>query len=254
MKNNKYVLKFMTAGKSPRSALPTGNGNVGLLVFGGAKRERIVVNDKDLVWGGHTGVLPDVSDKVKMISKKMISSNYREAETVLTDALRAKNYKPEPCYPLPLCDFVLNTSVASDIDEYYRSIDMLSSEVEVSFRDKEGRLIRDVFVDKSTNIICYKIYGTNGKKVNLDFTITLHDKLYNRQANLETFNIDILNETHTDRDFVVFTARNDDGTDFGCVAKVLSPSGNMERSEDKIEMKCADKVVILAKTFVKKNN
>ncbi|NCB48238.1 MAG: hypothetical protein EOM55_01215 [Clostridia bacterium] len=253
MKNSNYILKYKTAGKGPRSAVPTGNGKIGLLVFGGAKNERIVVNNSELVWKGHTGVLPDVSDKVKMISKKMLSSNYREAEVVLTDALFAKNYKPEPSYPLPLCDFVLNNFVASDVDEYFRAVDMQTSEVEVSFRDKEGRLVRDLFVDKNSDVICYKIFGTNGKKVSLDFTITLHDKVYNRMANLETFPIDIPFETHTDRDFVVFTARNDDGTDFGCVAKVLSPSGNMQRYDDKIEMKCADKVLILAKTFVKKN-
>ncbi len=253
MKNNKYILKFKLSGKGPRSAVPTGNGKVGLLVFGGAKNERIVVNNESLVWKGHTGVLPDVSGNVKIISKKMLSSNYREAEVVLTDALSAKNYKPEPSYPLPLCDFVLNNVVSSDVFDYYRAVDMQTSEVEVSFKDKDGRLIRDIFVDKNSDVICYKIFGTNGKKVSLDFTITLHDKVYNRQANLETFAIDIPYETHTDKDFVVFTARNDDGTDFGCVAKVLSPSGNMQRYDDKIEMKCADKVIVLAKTFVKKN-
>jgi len=253
MKNDNYILKFKTSGKSPRSAVPTGNGKIGLLVFGGAQKERIVVNASGLVWKGHTGVLPDVSDKVKMVKKKMQTGNYREAETVLTDALFAKNYKPEPCFPLPLCDFILNNCVSSDVDEYSRTVNMQTSEVEVSFKDKDGRLVRDIFVDKNSDVICYKISGTNGKKVNLDFTITLHDKMYNRQANLETFNVDIPYETHTDKDFVVFTARNDDGFDFGCVAKVLSPSGNMQRFDDKIEMKCADKVVIFAKTFFKKN-
>lgn len=253
MKKSNYILKYRTSGKSPRSALPTGNGKVGLMVFGGAKNERIVVNNEGLVWKGHTGVLPDVSNKVKMISKKMLSSNYREAEVVLTDALSAKNYNPEPSYPLPLCDFVLSNFVASDVDDYYRAVDMQTSEVEVSFRDKDGRITRDIFVDKTSDVICYKIFGSNGKKVSLDFSITLHDKVYNRQANLETFSVDIPYETHTDRDFVIFTARNDDGTDFGCVAKVLSPSGNMQRFDDKIEMKCADRVVIFAKTFVKKN-
>ncbi len=253
MKNDNYILRFKTAGKSPRSAIPAGNGRVGLLVYGGAKGEKIVVNDAGLYWGGHTGVLPDVSDKAKMIQKKMQSSSFREAETVLTDALNAKNYKPEPCYPLPLCDFVLNCYVGSDIDEYERSVDMLTGEISVSFKDREGKLKRDIFVDKNSGIICYKIVGSGGKKVNLDFTITLHDKVFNRLANLETFSVDIPNETKTDRDFVIFTARNDDGTDFGCVAKVISPSANMEKKDDKIDVKCADKVVILAKTFVKKN-
>ncbi len=253
MGRDKTVLRFVTAGKSPRSALPLGNGKTGLLIFGGARRERIVVNDADLFWKGHTGVLPDISEKVKILTKKMLSSNFREAETVLTDALIAKKYTPEPCYPLPLCDFVLTNDVASDIDEYYRLINMQTAEAEVGFRDRDGRLTRNVFVDQESGIICMKIVGTNGKKVSLDFTITLHDKVYNRRANLETFAIDLEYETYADKDFVVFSAKNPDGSDFGCVAKVLAPSGSMEKSADTLSVRCADKVTIFAKTFVKKD-
>jgi alpha-L-fucosidase 2 len=253
MKNRNNILKFETPAKSARGALPSGNGNLGVLVYGGAGRERIVVNDARLFWQGRTGVLPDVSEKVKLLKKKILASNFRDAECVLTDALVAKNYKSEPQFPLPVCDFVVSSNVSSDIEEYYRAVDMFSSEVEVSFRDKDGRTVRDIFVDNATDTICYKIFGTNGKKVNVDFTVTLHDKMFNRLASGGTFSVDIPFETHTDRDFVVFSARSDNGTDFGCVAKVLAFGGDMDKTADTITVKCAEKVVVLAKVFVNKD-
>jgi hypothetical protein len=89
-RKSKNVLKFITPANSFdarwREGLPTGNGTVGVNVLGSASREVIVINHADLWWQGNTGVLPDVSDKIKNINKNLEVSSYREAETVLTNA------------------------------------------------------------------------------------------------------------------------------------------------------------------------
>ena len=130
-KKSKNILKFITpasgTGSLWRDALPTGNGKIGLSVLGGAGREVIVINHTDLWWQGNTGVLPDVSDKVKNIVKNLDSSNYREAESVLTNALNAKNYKPECAFPLPLCDFIFSTPIDGTVSDYFRQINLIKS-------------------------------------------------------------------------------------------------------------------------------
>ncbi|MBQ3048226.1 MAG: glycoside hydrolase N-terminal domain-containing protein [Clostridia bacterium] len=251
-KNAKNILKFVTPAEGFdgiwRQGLPTGNGKVGLMVYGGSGREVVVVNHTDLWWQGKTGVLPDVSDKVKNIAKNLASSNYREAETVLTNALNAKNYKPECAYPLPLCDLVFTSAVDGCVSDYFRALNLESGEIRTEFKCKNIKQTRDIFVSRVNDVICYEINCP--KHLNGEFTIELHDKSNNRMPNYESFDIDLVGESKTDKDFVVFTCRNTDGTDFGCVAKVLCYGGVMTKNANKFFVKNADKVFIMAKTFV----
>ncbi len=254
-KNSKNILKFVTPANATfstwREGLPTGNGTIGLNVLGGVGRETIIVNHTDLWWQGKTSVLPDVSDKVKNIAKNLDTLSYREAETVLTNALIGKNYKPECAYPLPLCDFILTTPIDSSINDYSRSINLESGEVKVEYKIKNNiKFDRSIFVSHVNNTICYLLEANASKRINCSFTIALHDKTNNRTANYDSFEVGLVGETKTDKDYITFSARNDDGTDFGCVAKVICSGGTITKTADKFAIKNADRVLILAKTFV----
>lgn len=253
-KRSKSILKFITPANGFdslwREALPTGNGKVGLSVLGGAGRDVVVVNHADLWWQGNTGVLPDVSDKAKNIVKNLEASNYREAESVLTNALNAKNYKPECAFPLPLCDFVFKTPIEGGVSDYFRQLNLESGEISVGYRNKNVRFLRNIFVSRQNDLICYEISASSGKKIVADFTIEMHDKSNNRMPNYESFDIDLQGETKTDKDFVFFSCRNQDGTDFGCVARVLCYGGVLTKNANTMFIKNADKVLIVAKTFV----
>ena len=90
-------------GSTWREALPTGNGIIGAAVYGGAAEDTVMINHGDLWWQGHVGVLQDVSDKLKDVRKKVDEGNPAAAD-ILSDALIAKGYRPQPAYPLPLCN------------------------------------------------------------------------------------------------------------------------------------------------------
>lgn len=252
-KKSKNSLKFLTPASSFnakwREGLLTGNGTVGVNVLGSVGREVIIVNHTDLWWQGNTGVLPDVSDKIKKIGKSLETLSYKEAETTLTNALIAKNYRPECSYPLPVCDFVINTPVENTVSDYYRMVNLENGEVKVSYKDKGVRFDRNIFVSRVNDCICYEISST-AKKVCCDFTITTHDKTNNRTSNFESFDVGVQGQTKTDKDFIVYTSRNDDGSDFGCVAKIICSGGVLTKTIDKFSVKNADKVLILAKVFV----
>ncbi|MBQ9793109.1 MAG: glycoside hydrolase N-terminal domain-containing protein [Clostridia bacterium] len=253
-KKSKNVLKFVTpaSGISSkwREGLFTGNGTIGVNVLGSSSKEVVIVNHTDLWWQGNTGVLPDVSDKAKNIKKNLDALSFRDAESVLTNALNAKNYRPETAYPLPVCDFVLTTPVENTVTDYERAVNLETGEINVCYKDRGVRFDRNIFVSRQNNTIFYEITSTGNKKVNIDFTIVSHDKTNNRTANFESFDVNLTGNTKTDKDFVVFTSRNDDGTDFGCVAKVLCFGGVLTKTVDKFAVKGADRLVILAKVFV----
>ena len=108
-KKSNNILKFRRPaslwGAMWREGLPTGNGNIGCSVYGGAGYDTIIINHNDLWWQGHTGVLPDVSDKIKTTKTALNNGNFAEAEKTLSKALMVKSYRPQLSYPLPLYKF-----------------------------------------------------------------------------------------------------------------------------------------------------
>ena len=245
-------LKFATpAGKTWKDGLVTGNGEVGLNVFGGPGKEIVLVNSSKLFWKGYTGVLPDVSDKVKNISKNLNEGKYKEAEEVLTNALKAKNYKCEKTYPLPLCDFILSENLDGSFSDYKREVNFDNGEVSSEFRVKNIRYNREVFVSKVNNLICYNVLASGSKNLTGSFTISNHDLIDSFDCSTcEGIEVKLPFETKTDKDMIIFTCRNEDGTDFGCVAKILCFGGTLTKDAKNFYFKNVDRVFIMAKTFV----
>lgn len=248
----KNILKFVTPSTNAwKDGLVTGNGEVGLNVYGGPGREVVLVNNAKLCWKGYTGVLPDVSDKVKNIVKSLNESKYREAENTLTNALKAKNYKPELSYPLPLCDFVLKQNLTSSYNEYKRELNLENSEVSSEFKVKNIKFNREIFVATPSNIICYNVYCSGNKNLSGSFTINQHDLADSFDVSAcEGVEVKLPFTVKTDKDMVIYTCRNEDGTDFGCVAKVMCFGGALTKDADTFYFKNADRIFIIAKTFV----
>ena len=96
--NAKFVLKYTKPASvfSPwESALPIGNGEIGALIQGGVRYERIMISDSRANWLGAVGVLPDVSDKIKEIRRLVDSKNQVMAGITIEKAFEAKDTKQE---------------------------------------------------------------------------------------------------------------------------------------------------------------
>lgn len=250
-KNN--ILKFKRPaslwGAMWKEGLPTGNGIVGASVLGGAGFETILINHNDLWWQGHTGVLPDISDKIKTVKTNINNGNYAEAEKILPKALMVKSYRPQLSYPLPLCDLKVTMPIEKMVKEYYRSVNMDNGEVTVSFKDKNTRFERDLFVSRVNDIICYQISKSGQKTIDCNLKFELHDKFNNRgPSGIIQVNDDF--EFSASKGYMTYSARSDNGTDYGVVARVVNIGGNMVCGEDGIDIKGADKVTLFAKVYI----
>ncbi len=250
-KNNTLKFKKPASlwGAMWREGLPTGNGRIGASVLGGAGFENIIINHNDLWWQGHTGVLPDVSDKIKTVKTNINNGNYAEAEKILPKALMVKNYRPQLSYPLPLCDLKVTMPIEKMVKEYYRSVNMDNGEVTVSFKDKNTRFERNLFVSRTNDLICYQISKSGQKTIDCDFRFDLHDKFNNRGPNGITQVPDSF-EFAASKGFMTFSARSDNGTDYGIVARVVNVGGSVVCDEDGLHVTGADKVTLFAKVYV----
>lgn len=151
-------------------ALPLGNGNIGLMVFGGVDKELLSVND-DTLWSGYPKdyhstaflkVLPD-------IRKKLFSGDFSKAEKLIR-----KNLKGKRCDSyLELGEISIESSFGK-VNNYKRSLDIKNSLHEVSFSADCGKVVRTSFVSYPDKVAVHRI---KSEKPIVNTVITVNSKL-----------------------------------------------------------------------------
>ena len=248
------ILKFCTPaqwwGEKWREGLYLGNGKMGANVYGGAAEEKILINDAALSWMGRTTVVPDVSDKMSEIRRRIDDGDFMGAQKVLPTVLAQKNFRPQAEYPLPLCELDLRF-VQSDITtDFSRTLDMEKGEASVKYSVLDTKYQRDLFVSRADNVIAYRITKRGGGTINLKMFLSLIHRV-NARTYEGICNMPEGVATKYDKQFMTFAARNDDnGTDYGVVVKMSVLGGSVRPADDGVEIINAQSVYLLAKTFV----
>jgi alpha-L-fucosidase 2 len=125
---------------------------------------------------------------------------------------------------------------------------MDTAEAEVAFREGTTRYERAVFVSRTDDLAVIELskVGTGGISVRL--ALSAHNPggdaatQYARRA--EGVN------AHYENQYMYFSARNDNGTDYGAVARVTFFGGSLASSPEGLSVTSADKVLILVRVFV----
>ena len=247
------VLRFCTPanwwGEKWREGLFLGNGKIGANVYGGANEEKILINDASLSWMGRTTVVPDISDKIEQTKRRIEEGDFMGAQTVIPTALQQKNFYPQVEYPLPLCELNLNFTQADITTDFVRSLDMEKGEVVVNYMIDETQYKRNLFVSRVDNAVVYRIskHGPNPISVKLRFEL-MHR--INARTNDGVCNMPEGVATKYDRQYMYFAARNDDnGSDYGAVAKVQALGGSIRPEEGYLDVINAQSILIVVKTF-----
>jgi alpha-L-fucosidase 2 len=178
-KNNKKI-KFDKPsswwGAMWRGGIPLGNGKTGACVYGGAGLDTVMLTSATSLWQGNIGVLPDVSGKVKEVRKLIEQGKYKEAESVIPDALIAKNYRPQTSFPLPVCDLNIEMPLERLPREYSRTLDMENGEAAVSYRDASMKIERKMFVSREDDLFVMEITKSGSGTVSARLSFDLHDR------------------------------------------------------------------------------
>ena len=235
-----------------RDAIPTGNGEIGAAVYGGVNEEKIMLTHADLWWKSHTPNIPDVSDKLAEVREKLMENKPIDADGIITKALKEKGYNPKIASPLPLGDIRLVMDSNHAFKKYNRSLDMATGEVTVNWVDGETTFSRSLFVSRPDNMVVYKISSDNIGKVNGNISIDLHDRAdaIKYTDNLDEYLPKNL-EVKIENGVIFYAAKNDDGTDFGAVARVIHLNGQIKSSKDKVTFVDNDEILVITKVFVK---
>ncbi len=236
-------------GSQWREGLPLGNGVIGASIYGGAANDVLMITHGDLWWQGKDSVLQDVSDKVKDVRKKLDDGDFLGAEKMLSTELIRKGYRPQPAYPLPLCDFKIDMGLDKAAKEYSRVLDMDSAEASVSYKDGATRFERNAFVSRARDCIIYEITRVGQKNIDATFRFEMHDKFNARTPVAVSATPDNVN-VKCENYWLYYSARSSSGADFGAVAKINFFAGKQEIKGDSLVVTGAEKILVIIKPFV----
>lgn len=258
---NKLVLKYPASwwGSKWREALPAGNGTIGAGVYGGVHEERILLTHEDLWHHSRTLPMPDVSDRLPEIRRLLDEKKVHEADALMADALKAHGYHPRIGAPLPLGDLLVRMPVHRGFKNYRRTLDMESGEVTVTWNDGPHAFRRSLFVSRPDNLVVMEI-ASNDPGLIIGLELDLHDRSDNRSRKGEVVLLPRSLEVLSDEAGMMwYAARNDDGTDFGAVARIVpleavdksSSAPEITAADGHIQVKGAGRILVLLGVFAR---
>ncbi|MCK4602106.1 MAG: glycoside hydrolase N-terminal domain-containing protein, partial [Phycisphaerae bacterium] len=127
-----------------QDALPTGNGRVGVMVYGNIFEENILLNHEDLWLRNDPPELPDTADRLGELRQLLADGKYKEAESFIGDRFDEDGYRAgiDPYHPLG--DLVVMQHTPGLFKHYRRSLDFTTGEVAVTWEADGGSFSRKV--------------------------------------------------------------------------------------------------------------
>ncbi len=235
-----------------REGLVSGNGRIGANVYGGVKDETVMLTHHRLWHNGQAEELPDVSEAFKSQRRLMDQERFQEASWEVVNALKDKNYQARLQSPFPAADLKIRIKPVCGFTDYVRGIHMDSGETFTHWKEGKCGRASELFVSRARGVVVKRITSDNS-----DLTVSLSLDTHKNAGSdgLETWGKHILDsrEFLTELPYMVYTARNDDGSLYGVCAKVFSADGKMETDRNSLLVSDAREVMVLLKVFAGEN-
>lgn len=232
-------------------ALPIGNGKLGAMVFGGAAREHLQLNE-ETIWAGEPGnnVPKNTFDSIQKIRRLLNDSQFEEAQN-LANRTYPRQAPKDLNYGMPyqtMGDLFLNFKGHENFKNYNRTLDLDKAISTVSYEVDGVTFKREIFSSFEDNVIIIKL--SSSKKGSLNFTINASSPHVQKSIFTDKNQL-IINGTSG-------SAGNKTGKiKFKTAAIPVVKGGKLTFSKDQLNIAGADEVVIyvsIATNFKKYND
>lgn len=235
-----------------REELVSGNGRTGAGVYGGVKTETVMITNHALWHGGSEQVLPDVSKDFQQLRRKMEMEEFQEASWTVVNALKEKGYRTRLQAFLPLADLTITYGNNKGFTHYRRGIQMDTGEVWSEWMEGDATFSSELFVSRAEDLIIKRIRCEHSKLC-LQLHLDQHRNQGSRVRPDVYQHITDTKECRVQGEYLIYTAKNDDGKDYGALVRVLAPEGCRKEIADGMEITGCSKVILVAAVFVKEN-
>jgi alpha-L-fucosidase 2 len=165
-KSNDLKLWYTSPASKWEEAVPIGNGRVGAMVFGGAKSERIQMNE-DTLWSGEPGakINKNAIHTLEKARELIFKGEYFAAEQLIE-----KNMAGEDCEAYqPLGDLTIEHICEGAVTSFRRELDLQSAVALTEYQIKDCTYRRETFVSYPDQVLAIRVkaVGPHSPAINL---------------------------------------------------------------------------------------
>ena len=219
-------------------ALPIGNGRLGAMVYGGISEEIIQLNE-ETVWAGEPGnnILPGIKEVLPEIRQMIFKGQYTEAQELANKFLPRRagdslNYGM--CYQ-PVGNLHIEFTESSEIQDYYRELDIGNSIATVQYKSNEITYKREIVSSLTDDVIALQISADKSASVSCE--IKINSPQVKHQIKAEN---GVLSLQATSGDF-----ENKKGKiQFSTLIRPQLSGGELQETDSSLIVSNADKLVI----------
>lgn len=227
------VLWYRQPAKIWVEALPVGNGRLGAMVYGGAAKERLQLNEDTLYAGGpYDPINPQSLATLPKVRELIFAGKYAEAEKLANEGMISRPVKQMPYQPLG--NLWLDFDGLGDVGDYRRELDLDGAIARTRFSADGATHTREVFVSPVDQCIVVRLSASRPGAISGRATSV------NEHA------------TQSGRDGAGLLVRGRNTAKFGIEGKLrfafrihaTHRGGTLEVLDDRIEFAGADEVVL----------
>lgn len=215
-----------------QEALITGNGRMGVLVFGDPENERVVFNHERLYEPllDQPAQPPQVASALPEFRRLLLAGKYDEAEKFYSSALREAGFDKllwtDPYHPAMA--MLIEQRCAGEIADYRRTTNFCTGEVVVEWSDDAGRFERRAFVSRPDNVIVQQLRSIDGAKFRATLQLVNQDRRSAKEQN-ESYHTPEIEVTRESLAYRCKYRKSPRG--YLCITKIVAPS-TMLSAED----------------------
>ena len=223
-------LFYLAPAKQWTQALPLGGGKIGAMVFGGAKEEKLSLNEDTLYEGGPANRNnPSALENLQKIRKLLKDGELDEAYALTQVSMTAV---PRYCGPyLPLTDLFLRSRKLLDISDYKRELNIRESTAKVSFVSGGFNYERRYYISNPKNVLVTELYTDSPD--GLFFDVNLMRRPYDPGTRL------------CGHDGLLMHGKTNGGMDYVCALRIKTEGGTLTSFSDVLRVEGAKKATLI---------
>jgi len=228
------ILWYTKEAQDFNQALPVGNGRMGAMLFGGASKEIIRLNEDSVYSGGRRNrINPRAYEGMQEIRTLLAQEKIEQAEKIAFQKMQGVT--PNSRHYMPLGTLTLYHGFTGKAREYQRSLDLRDAVGRVEFHDDAGvNFIREVFVSYPAQLLVISIRADQAGKIDFSASLDGRDDYYDDNRPIE-------------ENTVLYTGGTGsrDGIFFACGMTALVKGGSVETIGNALQINHADEALLL---------
>ncbi len=215
-------------------ALPVGNGRMGAMLFGGASKEIIKLNEDSVYSGGKRNrINPRAYEGMQEIRQLLQEEKIEEAEKIAFQKMQGVT--PNARHYMPLGTLTMYHGFTGKAREYRRSLDLREAVSRVEFHDDAGvQFTREIFISHPAQVLVISLRADKAGAIDFSASLDGRDDYYDDNRPVE-------------EDMILYTGGTGsrDGIFFACGMTVLTKNGSVETIGNALQVHHADEAVLL---------